>query len=300
MEKIKNKGLIAATVTPMDKHGNVNIPAIVPYAEYLIEEGIDGVFICGSTGESLLLDTDERKQVAEAWMKYAGRLKILVHVGSTSYKIAADLAKHSEEIGVDAISAMGPCFLPPSTVKELLEFNKIIAASAPSTPYYYYHIPTISGVRIDMLDFLTEAKGNIPTLNGIKYTSYNTMEMQECIEFDNKSYDILHGHDETLLNGLLLGATGGIGTTYNITAPLYKRLLENFYKGNMKEAVALQSEAVGFIRVLLKYVNSIVGIKAMLNILGIDCGPCRLPLRNLTKAEMKNLEDELKNFDWLK
>ena len=154
MEKTKIKGLIAATVTPMEKNGDINLTAIDAYAEHLIKLGVAGVFVCGTTGESLFLDTEERKKVAEAWMKFSDRLKILVHVGSTSYRISSELAVHAGLIGADAISAMGPCFLQPNRVEELVQFNKLIAEKAPGIPYYYYHIPTTSGVNIHMPAFL--------------------------------------------------------------------------------------------------------------------------------------------------
>ena len=299
MEKKKIKGLVAPTVTPMDRRGELTLAAVDAYAEFLIKRGVQGVFLCGTTGESLLLDNEERKREAEAWMPYADRLKILVHVGSTSYKTAADLAEHAQRIGAHAISAMGPCFLQPKRVEELVAFNRVIAEKAPETPYYYYHIPGTSGVNVNMLDFLSVADREIPTLAGIKYTSYNSMEMQECIDFGNRRYDILHGHDETLLTGLVLGATGGIGTSYNLSSPLYNRLIAAFERGDLTQAVALQAEAVKFIKLMIKYVNSVVSIKAMLNILGIDCGPVRLPMQNLTPAEMNTHEGELKQFDWL-
>lgn len=299
MEKTKIKGLVAPSVTPMDRHGEINLASVDAYAEFLIKRGVQGVFLCGTTGESLYLDNDERKREAEAWMPYADRLKILVHVGSTSYKMAADLAEHAQRIGAHAISAMGPCFLPPKRAQELVAFNKLIAAKAPGIPYYYYHIPGTSGVNVNMVDFLTLADREIPTLAGIKYTSYNSMEMQECIDFGDRRYDILHGHDETLLTGLVLGATGGIGTSYNLSSPLYNRLIAAFEQGDLEKAVALQAEAVKFIKLMIKYVNSVVSIKAMLNIMGVDCGPVRLPLQSLTADEMKTLEGEMKQFDWL-
>lgn len=296
MEKIKIKGLIAATVTPMERNGDINLSVIDTYAEYLIKSGVTGVFVCGTTGESLLLDTEERKKVAEAWMKYSDRLKILIHIGSTSYKISSELAAHAGRIGADAISAMGPCFLQPNRVEELVQFNKLIAEKAPGIPYYYYHIPATSGVNIHMPSFLEKADSEIPTLNGIKYTSYNSMEMQECINYKGKMFDILHGHDETLLTGLVLGATGGIGTSYNVTAPLFNQLLQAFYEGELQRAVDIQAEANKMIRIMVKYGNAVVGIKAILSVMGIGCGPCRLPLRNLSVSETKSLENDLKTI----
>lgn len=299
MEKVNYKGLIAAVVTPMDKGGNVKTTLIDAYARFLIRRGVKGVFVCGTTGESLLLDTSERKKVAEAWMKFSDELDVFLHIGSTSYVVAKELAKHASEIGVDAISAMGPSFLPPRRVNELVEFNQLIARHAPDTPFYYYHIPNVTGVNINMVDFLKEAGKSIPTLRGLKYTSYNIMEEQECIRLHDNYFDILHGHDELFLSGLTVGATGGIGTSYNLTSPLFDQMIVSFEQNRVKEAADLQFEANAFIHLLLKYENSVVSIKAALNILGVDCGPCRLPLRELSANEMRSFEGELQEFDWL-
>ncbi len=293
------KELIAAVLTPMRENGEINLAAIDNYAEFLIERGVTGAFVCGTTGEGLLMDNFERKAEAEAWMRFADRLTIIVHVGSTSYKLSRDLAAHAESIGAQRISAMGPCFLQPARAQELVAFNKEIAKSAPNTPYYYYHIPGTSGVTVNMIDFLKLAKTEIPTLKGLKYTSFNPMEEQEAITFDNGRYDIFHGHDECLLTGLMLGAKGGIGTSYNLTSLLYTKLIDAFEAGDIEKANAIQLEAIKFIHVMCDSSSVISGIKAMLNIYGVDCGPCRLPLRNLTSEEMRVLENKMKEFTWI-
>lgn len=295
----KTKQLIAAVVTPMGPDGNINPGVIGSYAEFLIGRGVDGVFVNGTTGEGLLMDNDERKAIAEAWMPYADRLRIMVHVGSTSYKLSMDLAAHAEKIGAAAISAMGPCFLQPSRTEELVDFNREIAKAAPDTPYYFYNIPVASGCKADVVDFLTMAKDEIPTLKGVKYTSFNTMEEQEICALDGGRFDILHGHDELFLTGLILGASGGIGTSYNLTSFLYNDLIAAFESGDIAKAKDLQAEAIRFIHVMCDNPSVIAGIKAMMNIYGVDCGPVRLPLRNLTVGEMKAIEDSMKQFAWI-
>lgn len=293
------KELIAAVITPMKGNGDINPAAIGDYAEFLIKRGVDGVFVNGTTGEGLLMDNEERKAVAEAWMSYADRLKIMVHVGSTSFKLSQDLAAHAEKIGAAAISAMGPCFLQPSRTEELVAFNKEIAKAAPETPYYFYNIPVASGCKADVVDFLNVAKDEIPTLKGVKYTSFNTMEEQEICALDGGRFNILHGHDELFLTGLILGAGGGIGTSYNLTSFLYKDLIAAFEAGDIARARDLQAEAIRFIHVMCDTPSVIAGIKAMMNIYGVDCGPVRLPLRNLTRDEMKHVEDGMKQFSWI-
>jgi N-acetylneuraminate lyase len=294
---MKIKGLIAAVATPMYADGEVNLDAIGSYAEFLIRRGVSGVFVCGTSGEGLLMTSDERKKLAEKWMEYSDRLKILVHVGSTSYKIASELAAHAESIGADAISAMGPCFLQPSRAEELVAFNKIIAGKAPNTPYYYYHIPGTSGVHVNMTEFIKLAAKEIPNFNGIKFTDFNTFQMQECINYQGKKYDILHGHDETLVSGLLIGATGAIGTSYNVASPMFLKLMDTFNSGNVEKAVSLQAKANTLVSLMCKPSNCIVGVKAMLEVMGIPAGPCRLPQRNLSKEEIKRFEAEFKSIE---
>lgn len=293
-ESKRIKGLTAAVVTPMNQDGSINLGAIPSYAERLINRGVDGVFVNGTTGEGLLMDIEEREAVAEKWMEYSDKLNVLVHVGSTSYMVSQKLASHAEAIGARAISAMGPCFLSPQRVEELVAFNKVIAAKAPNTPYYYYHIPGTSHVNVDMVEFLEKGGREIPTLRGIKYTDFNTAVMLDCISLDNGRFDILHGHDETLLSGLGVGATGCIGTSYNITSRLFKKMLEAYFSADIQAARALQLEANRIITLMNKRVNVIVGVKAMLEITGVSVGPCRLPVQNLTKEQILQLEAEMK------
>lgn len=293
---MKIKGLVAAVATPMKRNGAVNLSVIDDYAHFLIGRGIDGVFVCGTTGEGVLLDEKERKAVLERWMPYADRIKILAHVGAASYRTAGALAAHAESVGVCAISAMGPCFLQPSRAEELVAFNKEVAACAPHTPYYYYNIPGASGVHVNMVNFLRLADGRIPTLNGIKYTDFDTCQMLECIRFAGGRYDILHGHDETLLAGLQIGATGGIGTSFNVTSPIFRRLLDAFARGDQAAALEAQWEGNRWVDVMNRYVSCLPGIKAMLTVYGIPVGPCRLPVRNLTRAQFAAIERAMKEL----
>lgn len=288
------EGLIAAVFTPFDKYGELNLKIIDDYARHLINKGLTGVFVCGTSGEGLLMSVEERQNVLEAWMPYQDRLTIIAHVSSTNYKDSIKLAKHAQKIGVDAIACMGPCYLPPQRVEELVAFNKLIANAVSGTPYYYYHLPGVSGVKVKMNAFLKLAYHEIPNLIGIKFTSSDLMDMQECILLEEGKYDILHGHDEILLSGLAAGARGGVGTSFNLIPELYHGIINAFANGEMELARKLQLRSVDFVKLMLKYENSVVSTKAMLNLAGLDLGPCRLPLRNLTDIEYRSLEEQLK------
>ncbi len=287
-------GLIAATFTPMDMNGNLNLDVIDTYAEHLIQKGLNGVFVCGTSGEGLLLTVEERMQVLESWMPFQNRLKIIAHVATTNYKDSRLLAAHAQELGVDAISCMGPCYLPPQRAEELVAYVSKIAEAVDETPFYYYHLPNVSGVHVKMNDFLKLATDSIPNLTGIKYTSFDLMDMQECILLEDGKFNILHGHDEILLSGLAVGARGGVGTSFNLVPEIYNGIIEAFFADDMDLARELQLRSIEFVKIMLKYENSVVSTKAMLNLAGLDLGPVRLPLRNLTAAEYNSLEEDLK------
>ena len=188
----KTDGLIAAPFTPYLPDGEINTEIIQDYAEKLKRDGLIGVFICGTTGEGMLLTNEERKTLAEKWVEYNSKeFKVIVHVGTTSSKQSKDLAMHAQEIGAYAIGSMGPLFLKPAKVEELVAYCADLASGAPELPFYYYHIPSISGVDLSMTEFIQGASIQIPNFQGIKYTYNNFMEMQQCMKMDDGKWDIL-------------------------------------------------------------------------------------------------------------
>src|SRR5690606_40319352 len=129
-------------------------------------------------------------------------------------------------------------------------------------PYYYCHLPNVSGVNVKVNEFLIIANGVIPNLTGIKFTSFDLMDMQECILLENGRYNIMHGHDEILLSGLAAGARGGVGTSFNLIPEVYKGIMDSYSSGDMEVARALQLRSVEFVKLMLKYENSVVSTKA--------------------------------------
>lgn len=294
IEKIK--GLNAAVVTPMTQEGDINLDVIPQYAEFLINQGIDGIFVNGSSGEGLLLSVEERMAVLEKWMQFSDRLNILVHVGHTSYVEAQKLAAHAGKLGVRAVSAMGPCFMQPRTMEDFIAFNKKIASAAPNTPFYYYHVPGYNGVNFPMDKFLEQASLEIPTLSGMKFTSQDVWEELNCVRVQDGRFDILHGHDETFVVGLQLGEHSGIGTSFNVYGKKFKQIISLYESGEIQAALDLQYEADKIVKVMCKYGAILGTIKQMLEILGVPVGPARLPNRNLTDVEKADLRSEMAKY----
>ncbi|NLA15148.1 MAG: N-acetylneuraminate lyase, partial [Bacteroidales bacterium] len=191
MDTPKLTGLIAAPFTPMHSDGSVLYERIKEYTEYVIStDCVNGVFICGTTGESASLTTEERKRVVESWVKYAtDKLKIIVHVGGTSQYQAQDLANHAQEIGAYAIASIAPFFFKPNKVEDLVSYFMPIANAASQIPFYYYNMPSISGVSLSVPEFLKQGTLCMPNLRGVKFTHNDLMEMQQCIQLDNGQFD---------------------------------------------------------------------------------------------------------------
>lgn len=291
MKKIK--GLIAAAFTPFHADGSLHLELVPALVDKLVNDGIKGIFVCGSNGEGPNMTTEERMQVAEAFVKASNkRVLIIVHVGHSSIAESRRLAVHAAEIGADAFSAVAGFYFKPVSVSNLVDCMAEIAAAAPGLPFYYYHIPHLTGVGMDMVEFLNLAKDVITNLAGIKYTSTALHEYQACLNFENGRFDILFGVDEMLLPALAVGAQGAIGSTYTFAAPLYLKTVDAFHRGNLQEARGHHAYMVDVIKVLLKY-PPIPGQKAIMQMLGWDFGPCRLPLTTLDRVSYDEFRQQL-------
>ena len=295
-------GPVAAPFTPMHPDGSINFNKVPDVVNLLIHNKVKGMFVCGSTGEGPSLTTEERKQLAEAFVKAADkRLLVFVHVGHNSITEARQLAAHAKQIGADYISATPSTYFKIDSIDLLVACLQEIAKGAPSLPLYYYNIPALTGISLDMVKLLEKAAEVIPSFAGIKYTAPLIHDYQSCVNFSNNKYDILYGTDEMLLGALATGANGFIGSTYNFVAPLYNALIEEFKKGNLAEAQRLQYISVEMVRVIVKY-GGLRAQKAMMKLIGVDCGNVRLPLNPFKEHEYKLLEADLKNigfFEWI-
>ncbi|MBO9154700.1 dihydrodipicolinate synthase family protein [Chitinophaga sp. GCM10012297] len=289
----KITGLIAATFAAYHEDGRINLDIIPAIVDKMIADGLAGVFICGTNGEGPNLKTEERMAIAEAYVKAAQkRILVLVHVGHSSISECRKLAAHAEQIGADAISSVAAFYFKPTTVSSLVKCMAKIASAAPNTPFYYYNIPTLTGVALDMVSFLTQAEEAIPTLAGIKYTASTLHEYQACLNYKNGKFDILFGYDEMLLSALAVGAKGAIGSTYTFAAPIYHQVIKLYNEGKREQAAKWQLHSVNMVRCLVKY-PPIPAQRAIMQIKGMELGDCRLPLEPLSAQDTQAFKAEL-------
>lgn len=294
MKREKISGLIAAPFTPMKGDGSIAYEIIPSYYKLLKQNNVKGVFICGSTGEGVSLSASEKYLVTEAWAsctKHDPEFKVMLLLGGTSIKECQDLAIKASELPIHSISITAPFYFKPANSQILAKVCQEIAAVAPELPFYYYHIPILTGVDISMYSLLREVDGLIPNFAGIKYTHEDFMDFQSCLSYQNGKYDMLWGRDENMLSALAVGATGAVGSTFNYAAPLYTRLIEAFQQNDLENARALQLQSIEMIRLLGKYGGIATG-KAYMKLIGLNCGEFRLPVKNMNSNDYQQFVDD--------
>jgi N-acetylneuraminate lyase len=301
---VKLHGLVAATYTPFKADGSLNLAAVEAQAAQLLENQVPVAFIAGTTGESHSLRVEERRQLAERWMRVARGtdLRIVVHVGTNCLPDARELAAHAERLGALAIAALAPSYFKPRDLESLVAWTAAVAGAAPHTPFYFYDIPVLTGVSLSMPEFLARAAEAVPTLVGLKFSNPDLMAYQLCLRAAGGRFDVPWGTDECLLAALAVGGRGGVGSTYNFAAPIYHRLLAAFARGDLDTARAEQFRSVQIVRTLAAR-GYMASAKALLNLLGVNVGPARLPHANLSPEQVAALRCELEQlgfFDWIR
>ncbi len=294
-------GVVVAAFTPMTPEGALDVARVGPLLDHYERFGVSGVYVTGSTGEGVSLTMTERRQAIDAFVGAGrGRFPVIVQVGRNSLREARELAAHAEAAGADAISSTPPSYFRPTSLSNLVDCMIEVTAGAPGLPFYYYHIPELTGVDSRMVDFLREGGDRLATLAGLKFTSSDLNELQACVELDGGRFEVLSGKDEMLLGALAHGARGAVGSTYNIAAPLYHRLRAAFAAGDIETARRCQSRSIALVDVLRRY-RLIPAQKAVMRLIGVDCGPTRLPHVQLTGTQLDSLRrdlDEIGFFEW--
>lgn len=290
---LKIQGLLAAVHTPLLSNGNVNLMIVERQSQHVLRGGMAGVFVCGTTGECHSLTVAERQQLAVRWMTLVGKqMAIVVHVGHNCLPNAQALAAHAQQIGATAIAAMAPSFFRPSNVDELIDYCAAIASHAPRVPFYYYDIPSMTGVNLPASELLNRGLDKIPTLAGVKFTNPDLVELQACLAAREGRFNILYGFDEMLLDALKLGAHGGVGGTYSVAPEQYKSLFTSHHEGDLAQAELIQARCTRLVHEFAR-LGVVRAGKAAMKLLGIDCGSPRLPLVALTADEIEQLRRAL-------
>ncbi len=282
--------LVAAVHSPFDANGDIAPEVVSLQASFLAANGIRDVFITGTTGECHSLTYDERLALYEAWADAApaNGLAVIGHVGGNSIEDARKLARHARERHFAAISSLSPSYFKPASLADLIDWCAIIAAEAPDLPFYYYDIPSMSGVSFPIDRFLVEASARIPNLAGVKFTNLDLVSYRRCLDVAGDRFNLPWGADEALLAALATGAHSAVGSTYNWAPQLYVNLSNAFTHGDLDEARRLQSTSIAMIDAIAA--SGFMGTaKALMCRLGVPVGGARAPLSNPTPAQLDAL-----------
>lgn len=280
-------GIVPAVVTPLSRDG-VFLPAVFErLLDRLYSAGVHGVYVCGQTGEGMLQSVEQRKRVLETAVKCSPREKLVItHVGAAATPDAIELSKHAEQAGAHAISS-----LPPSGAYEFAEIREFYETLAQSTPLplLLYHHPDVCP---QLSPELALELCSIPNVAGFKFTDFN-LYLLSLIR--KRRMVVFNGKDEVLAAGLLMGATGGIGTFYNLFPGLFVKIFDLANGSRWAEAAALQRELNPVLQAMFR-LPLVPVIRAALAHIGLDSGECIGPRRGLKANEIAAVQAILSNL----
>ena len=286
----KYQGIIPAFYACYEDDGEISPERVETLTKHLIEKGVKGVYVGGSSGECIYQSVEERKIVLEHVMKAAeGKLTVIAHVACNNTSDSKKLAAHAQALGVDAIAAIPPIYfhLPEYAIAE---YWNDISSAAPDTDFVIYNIPQLAGVALTMPLF-REMKKN-PRVAAVKNSSMPVQDIQMFKMEGGKGFVVFNGPDEQLVSGLAMGADGVIGGTYGVMPELYLRIKELTDVGKIEEAREIQYAADEIIYGMCScHGNMYAVIKEILRIReNLNIGGVRKPLPEIIPEDMKQIK----------
>ena len=278
----KFEGIIPAFYACYDAKGAINPVAVRELTRWFIDQGVQGLYVGGSSGECIYQSKEERKIVLENVMAEAkGKLTIIAHVACNNTADSQELAAHAESLGVDAIASIPPIYfkLPPYAIAK---YWNDMSEAAPNTDFIIYNIPQLAGVSLTV-PLLKEMLKN-PRVIGVKNSSMPTQDIQM---WRDEGAIVFNGPDEQLISGLVMGAIGGIGGTYGAMPQLYVKLYNCVKSGDLATSLEIQNDCCRIIYKLCSGHGNMYGmIKEVLRLNGCpDCGSVRAPLAELIESD---------------
>lgn len=281
------RNVTVALNTPFTSSGDIDLKATKALTRYYINKGVKNLYVCGSTGEGFLLDHDERKQVVESVIEEAGNeMSIIVHVGTPSSRHAAQLAKHAEEVGAAATSAVPCVYYRPSEESVYRHWTTITEAA--DLPFFIYNIPQLTGFNLSM-DLFNRMLQN-ERVAGVKNSSDPCHDILRFKEAGGKDFIVFNGPDEQYLAGRLMGADAGIGGTYGAMPELYLKLEELIQRGEIAKAQQLQNTITHLIYRLCSFPSMYGACKTIIGMDGCPVGDPRLPFLPVSEEDPKLIE----------
>jgi N-acetylneuraminate lyase len=268
-------GVYAALLTPFDEEDRVCLARLRDHLAFLVEGGVQGVYVCGNSGQGLFLSVPERRRILETVVEQVGgRIGIIAHVAAIATRDALELARHASELAVDAVASLPPVYWTYSP-EEILAYYRALAAAS-KRPLIIYHRPGGGGqsLHADTLAELTR----IPEIGGIKFTDPDFFQLQRLLDRSEGRWVAFSGPDELFLPALTMGVAGCIGTTQNAVPGIFRFIHDCFGSGRMDAAMDAQHLITELVGLYWDGPGTIPVAKALLRARGIDPGYCRPPV----------------------
>lgn len=286
----KYQGIIPAFYACYDDEGSISKERTQAFAKHLLNKGVKGVYVCGSSGECIYQSKEERKTTLEQVMEVVkGKMTVIAHVACNNTADSQELAAHAESLGVDAIASIPPIYfhLPDDAIEK---YWNDISAAAPQTDFFIYNIPQLAGVALTMPLF--EKMLMNPRVRGVKNSSMPVQDIQLFKDAGGADRVVFNGPDEQLISGLAMGADGGIGGTYAVMPELYLKIYDLVKSGQLEKAREIQNEADRIIYAMCSCKGNLYAVmKAILKINeNLDLGSVRLPLSALAPEDQPIVE----------
>ncbi len=270
----KFKHVTVALNTPFAADGSVDVDAVKRVSRYFRDKGVKQMYVCGSTGEGFLLDTDERKLVAETVVNEVGDdMNIIVHVGCPDTRHSCILAEHAEKIGAAATSAVPCVYYRPSEESVYQHWTEITKVA--DLPFFIYNIPQLTGFNLSMNLFGRMLENE--RVAGVKCSSDPAQDILRFKLAGGKDFIVFNGPDEQFVAGRLLGADAGIGGTYGAMPELYIKMDELIARGEWEKAAQVQNIVTPLIYRLCSFASMHGAVKGILSLDGCPMGDPRLP-----------------------
>ena len=287
----KYAGVIPAFYACYDETGEVSATGARALARHLVDKGVKGLYVGGSSGECIYLEKEERMATLEAVMEeVGGQCTIIAHVACNNTRESCQLAAHAEKLGVDTIASIPPIYfrLPEHAIAR---YWNDMSAAAPNTDFIIYNIPQLAGVALTPSLFREMRKN--PRMIGVKNSSMPTYDLEIWRRLGGENVAVFNGPDEQFVAGRVTGASGGIGGTYAVMPELFLKMDALIREGRMTEAEEIQHAVNAIIeRMCATHGNMYATAKKMLEInAGLHCGSVRAPLAPLAENDLSIVED---------
>lgn len=284
------EGAGVAIVTPFYENGDINFAQLETYIDFQIQNSTDAIIICGTTGEaSTMTDEEHLECIKVAVDRTKGRVPVIAGTGSNDTRHGINLTKQAKLLGVDATLQVTP-YYNKATQKGLIEHFTAIGKSV-DLPMILYSVPSRTGVTI--MPQTVKELSKYDFVQGIKEATGNISSVAEIAALCGEDFPIYSGNDDQIIPLLSLGGRGVISVLSNVAPKQTHDIVSLYLNGQHKEALSLQLQLLPLIKALFKEVNPIP-VKAALNLMGMDAGPCRLPLTELDAIHIEPLKQALK------